>query len=47
MPRKGTKKIKAHTRSPTLFTAGGLKFKDPTRTITVKEHYRGKKKRVK
>ena len=43
MPRKGTKKVRGHTRRPTLFTVGGLKFKDPLKTTHVKTHYRKKR----
>jgi len=45
MPRKGTKKVRGHTRSKTLMDlGGGYKIKDPFTTTHVKTHYRKKRK---
>ena len=46
MPKKGTKKVKAHTRHSNLLKFGGVKIKDPfSKTTRVKEHYRKKPKK--
>jgi hypothetical protein len=45
MPKKGTKKVRGHTRSKTLFDLGdGYKIKDPLSTTYVRTHFRKKRK---
>ena len=44
MPRKGTKKVRGHSRSRTLVDFGDFKVKDLTKTSHVKTHYRKKRK---
>ena len=39
MPRKGTKKVREHTRKKTVVSFGSYKFKDPLRTTHVKTRY--------
>ena len=47
MPKKGTKKVRGHTRSKTLVDFGDFKVKDVLSTTHVREHYRKKPKRKK
>ena len=47
MPKKGTKKVREHTRRDTLVDVGDIKVKDITNSTKVKEHYRSKPKKKK
>ncbi|MFH1101653.1 MAG: hypothetical protein V1726_06435 [Methanobacteriota archaeon] len=45
MPKKGTKRVRGHSRSKTLIDfGGGFKVKDVTSTTYVRPHFRKKRK---
>jgi len=44
MPKKGTKKVRGHTRSRTLVDFGNIKVKDPLSTKYVNPYFRKKRR---